>query len=420
MNKRINPWSIIALLFVIAVLNYFDRQSLAVVAPQMQAEIHLSDRGYGHIVSLFLLASAFAYAVSGFICDALGTRRSMTVFVTFWSVAEAATAFASSALLLGITRFCLGLGEPGLWIAAPKAVGEVLDKPRRSLAVGIYTAGATLGAIIAIPVILTITTRLPWRSIFLLDGAIGLLWVPLWLWMYRDEPRDTSAKLVNTSVVRDVIAQPRMWQLLIARGITDPVWYFYLFWFPKYLLSERHLSSAQMAHFGWFVYLAGGLGTIFGGLLSGIFIRQGIDAGLAYRRTMLFSAMAVIISPLAYFSVGIGMTMLVASVVAMAHMSWLTNLTSTLLEVFSPQQLGRAAGLIAAGSAFGGMLSSEIIAYCLTHGGYRPVFLTMSLMHPAAMLLLWNVFRVKPKVERATPVAALTVTDRAHTTISFE
>lgn len=418
MSKRINPWGIIALLFVVAVLNYFDRQSLAVVAPQMQAEIHLSDTGYGHIVSLFLLASAFAYALSGFVCDALGTRRSMALFVTFWSAAEAATAFASSALLLGITRFCLGLGEPGLWVAAPKAVGEVLDKPRRSLAVGIYTAGATLGAIIAIPVILAITTRLPWRSIFLLDGAIGLLWVPLWLWRYQDEPRNASAKSSDTSVIRDVIAQPWMWQLLVARGITDPVWYFYLFWFPKYLLSERHLSSAQLAHFGWLVYLAGGLGTIFGGLLSSIFIRRGLDAGLAYRRTMLFSAMAVIISPLAYFSLGIGMTMLVASIVAMAHMSWLTNLTSTLLEVFSPQQLGRAAGLIAAGSAFGGMLSSEIIAYCLTHGGYRPVFLAMGLMHPVAILLLWNVFRVKPKGDIATSVTTRAVKNPAHTTTS--
>jgi ACS family hexuronate transporter-like MFS transporter len=420
MSKRTNPWSIVALLFIVAVLNYFDRQSLAVVAPQMQAEIHLSDTGYGHIVSLFLLASAFAYALSGFVCDALGTRRSMGIFVAFWSAAEAATAFASSALLLGMTRFCLGLGEPGLWVAAPKAVGEVLDKPRRSLAVGIYTAGATLGAIIAIPVILALTTRLPWRSIFLLDGSVGLLWVPLWLWRYRQEPDNASAKTPDTSVFRDVIAQPWMWQLLMARGITDPVWYFYLFWFPKYLLSERHLSSTQMAHFGWLVYLAGGLGTIFGGLLSGVFIRRGLDAGLAYRRTMLFSAIAVVISPLAYLSPGIGITMLVASVVAMAHMSWLTNLTSTLLEVFSPQQLGRAAGLVAAGSAFGGMLSSEIIAYCLTHGGYRPVFVAMGLMHPAAILLLWNVFRVRPREQGAVPVAALGSTDGTQTSASFE
>lgn len=411
MTKRANPWSIVALLFVVAVLNYFDRQSLSVVAPRMQAELHLTDVGYGHVVSLFLLASAFAYALSGFVCDALGTRRSMALFVAFWSAAEAATAFATSVLLLGIARFCLGLGEPGLWVAAPKAVGEVLDKSRRSLAVGIYTAGATVGAIIAIPVILAITTHLPWRSIFLIDGTMGLLWVPIWLWIYREQPHSKTIAPSATNVFRDVIAQPQMWQLLIARGITDPVWYFYLFWFPKYLLSDRHLTAGQMAHFGWMVYLAGGIGTIIGGSLSGAFIRSGLEPGIAYRRTMLLSAFAVLVSPLAYLSPGIGMTMLFASVVAMAHMSWLTNLTSTLLEVFSPQQLGRAAGLIAAGSAFGGMLSSEIIAYCLTHGGYRPVFIAMGLMHPIAIVLLWTAFRSKPLVEvrgHATPDAITT------------
>lgn len=403
MTKRTNPWMIVALLFLVAVLNYFDRQSLSVVAPRMQAELHLSDTGYGHVVSLFLLASAFAYALSGFVCDALGTRRSMALFVAFWSAAEAATAFASSIVLLGIARFCLGMGEPGLWVAAPKAVGESLDKSRRSLAVGIYTAGATVGAIVAIPAILLITTHLPWRSIFLIDGAVGLLWVPLWLWLYRDVPKTESTQSPASNLFKNVLARPQMWQLLIARGITDPVWYFYLFWFPKYLLSDRHLSSSQMAHYGWVVYLAGGLGTIAGGSLSGVFIRRGIDPGLAFRRTMMISAVAVLVSPLAYLSPGIGMTMLFASVVAMAHMSWLTNLTSTLLEVFSPQQLGRTAGLIAAGSAFGGMLSSELIAYCLTHGGYRPVFFAMGIMHPIAIVLLWTAFRAKPEGDPQAP-----------------
>src|SRR5665213_2229097 len=144
---------IVALLFVVALLNYFDRQSLSVVAPRMQAELHLSDIGYGHIVSLFLLASAFAYALSGFVSDAIGTRKSMALFVAFWSLAEAATAFASSIFLLGLVRFCLGLGEPGLWVAAPKAVGEMLEKKQRSLAIGIYTMGATVGAVGAMPTI---------------------------------------------------------------------------------------------------------------------------------------------------------------------------------------------------------------------------------------------------------------------------
>lgn len=388
----------IALLFVVAVLNYFDRQSLSVVAPRIQAELHLSDTGYAHIISLFLLASAFAYALSGFVCDAIGTRKSMALFVGFWSMAEAATAFASSALILGVTRFCLGLGEPGLWVAAPKAVGEVIKKSHRSLAVGIYTAGATLGAIIAIPVILAITSHLPWKSIFLIDGAAGLLWVPVWLWIYSDSEQKSGSTIPPHPLgMRDVIGRRQTWQFMIARGMTDPVWYFYLFWFPKYLFSERHLSTAQLSHFGWIVYLAAGIGTLGGGMFSGSLIRHGTEPGRAYRTTMLCSAVAVLVSPLAYVMPGIAMVILFASIVAFAHMSWLTNLTAALLEIFPLAQLGKAAGLIAAGSALGGMFSSEIIGYLVTHGGYRPVFLIMGCMHPLAIALLWTAFNSEPE-----------------------
>lgn len=384
---------IVALLFIVGLLNYFDRQSLSVVAPRMQAALHLSDAGYGHIVSLFLLASAFAYALSGFVCDSLGTRRSMALFVAFWSIAEAATAFASSILLLGIARFCLGLGEPGLWVAAPKAVGEVLEPKRRSLAVGIYTAGATVGAIVAIPTIIGITAHLPWRSIFLIDGVAGLLWVPVWLWFYKEKPTSLAEPSALKGVFHTVIARRETWQLLIARGITDPVWYFYLFWFPKFLLSERQLSDVQMSHFGWVVYAAGGIGTIAGGLLSGRFMRGGVDPRIAYRRSMSCSAVIVLVSPMAYFAPTLFMTLLFASLVAMAHMAWLINLTASLLEIFPLEQVGKAAGLIAAGSAFGGMVSSELIAYFVTHGGYKPVFFLMAIMHPIALVILWTALR---------------------------
>ncbi|MDW5266244.1 MULTISPECIES: MFS transporter [Acidobacteriaceae] len=403
---RSNPWMIVALLFVVALLNYFDRQSLSVVAPRMQAQLHLSDTGYGHIVSLFLLASAFAYALSGFVSDAIGTRKSMTLFVAFWSLAEAATAFASSIFLLGLVRFCLGLGEPGLWVAAPKAVGEMFEKKQRSLAIGIYTMGATVGAVVAIPTIVAVTVHLPWRSIFLIDGAVGLLWVPVWWFLYRDTVPDskTVKSARGRGMVRELLARPETWQLLIARGMTDPVWYFYLFWFPKYLLSVRHLTDSQMANYGWVVYLGGGVGTLVGGLLSGTMIRRGMEAGLAYRRAMSCSAVLVLISPFAFFAPSLLTAVLVASVVALAHMAWLINLTSVLLEVFPLAQVGKAAGFVAAGSALGGMVSSEIIAYFVTHGGYRPVFFLMAIMHPLALGLLWTAFRGKPLESELSPL----------------
>ena len=401
--SRSRQRQLVALLFVVSLINYFDRQSLSVVAPRFQAELHLTDQGYGHIVSLFLFASAIAYAIAGFISDAMGTRRSMALFVGWWSLAEAATAFATTALHLGIARFCLGLGEPGLWVAAPKAVGEYFERPRRGLAIGLYTMGATVGAVVAIPAIAAITTHLPWRSIFLIDGAAGLLWLPFWFWCFRkDTPSavDTKSETVelrstaNTGVsgLRAVFSYSSTWKLMLARGMTDPVWYFYLFWFPKYLLNARGLTLAQVAHIGWAVYLAAGIGTLAGGFFSGALIRRGVSVGVAYRYTMLAAACLMPLSPLCALVSSSTLAIGIASIIAFAHMSWLVTLTATVVELYPPSLVGKAAGLIAAGSGFGGMISSEIIAWFVTHGGYRPVFFLMAVLHPIAIVILWRAY----------------------------
>ncbi|SEF60147.1 MFS transporter, ACS family, hexuronate transporter [Bryocella elongata] len=409
MTKRsIRPWIIVVLMFVVALLNYFDRQSLSVVAPRMQAALHLTDRQYGHIISLFLMASAFAYALSGFIVDRLGVRASMTLFVGVWSLAESCTAFVHSMFTLGIARFLLGLGEPGLWVAAPKAVVETIETRRQSLAVGLYTLGATCGAVIAVPTIMLITTHYPWRSIFLVDGIAGLLWLPLWWLIYRPRFPSTTRQQRQPTAGASLLAllsQPALWKFMIARGMTDPVWYFYLFWFPKFLLTARRLDSTGISHYGWIVYLGGGLGTIGGGLLSGYLIRRGLLPGRAYRASMMMSAACVIISPLAYFSPSIGGTVLVGSIIACAHMGWLVNLSAALLRVFPPDTVGKAFGLVAAGSAFGGMLSSELIGYFVTHGGYAPAFWLMSCMHPIALALLWNAYE-QPNTRIDGPLAS--------------
>jgi ACS family hexuronate transporter-like MFS transporter len=392
------------LLFWIALINYFDRQSLTVVAPFFQAQLHLSDRGYSHIVTAFLFASAIAYIFTGLISDRLGTRLSMALFVGWWSVAEALTAFVHSAAMLAATRFMLGLGEPGLWVAAPKAVGEFFEKEKRAAAIGFYTLGATVGAVVALPVIVTVTTHLPWRTIFLLDGVSGLLWLPLWFLCLRGRGQSVSApphpprlvaaddpnKATASSGFTVVLSQHRTWQLLIARGLTDPVWYFYLFWFPKYLGSAQHLALQQIARTGWWVYLAGGVGTILGGALAGVWIKRGNKPAIVYRNVMACSAMLVPLSPIATVHASPYLAIAIGAIVAMAHMCWLINLGALVVELFPPSQIATAFGLIAAGSALGGMVFSEIIGYVVTHFGYFPLFWIMACLHPLALAVMWT------------------------------
>jgi ACS family hexuronate transporter-like MFS transporter len=394
-GRRRTPWVVVALLFFVALINYFDRQSLSVVAPRIQLDLHLTDRGYGHVVSGFLFASAIAYAISGFVSDWLGARRAMALFVGWWSLAEAATAFVSTGLQLGMARFALGLGEPGLWVAAPKAMSEAVPKERRSLAIGIYTSGATVGAVIALPVIVWIITRLPYRSVFLLDGGAGLLWLPVWWFCYRRTSPPPAAPVLephSDSALHDVLTNDATWRLLIARALTDPVWYFYLFWFPKYLLSARHLGLQQMASIGWLVYLGAGIGTIAAGIISAVLISRGVRTLIAYRWTMLGAALLVPLSPFVALAPSNDLAITIAAIVALAHMCWLVTLTSVIVEIYPSILVGRAAGLIAAGSGFGGMISSEIIAWLVTHGGYTQVFWWMILLHPLAFCFLWKTY----------------------------
>jgi len=394
-------WLIVGLISLVALINYFDRQSLSVVATHFQAELHLSDEGYGHIVSLFLLASAFSYLGAGFITDWLGTRLSMALFVGWWSVAEATTALVRTATQLAAARFCLGLGEPGLWVAAPKAVGETIEEKHHSLAIGVYTLGATIGAVIALPAIAAITIHLPWKSVFLIDGCAGILWLPLWFWAFPRKPQSDAAPQPRQSAaeyraaLKDVLTRGKTWKLMIARGLTDPVWFFYLFWYPKYLLGPRGLPLARVAHIGWMVYLFAGVGTIAGGIIAGWLIRRGATPVIAYRSSMVVYAALIPLSPLAGLAPSAFISVAIASVIAFAHMAWLITLSSTVIALFPPLQLGKAFGLIAAGSAFGGLLSTEIIANVVTHHGYLPVFFLMMFMHPIALTLLWTAFREK-------------------------
>lgn len=410
---RFRPLLLVVLLFFVAFINYFDRQSLSVVAPRFQAELHMSDLDYAHVVSLFLLASAIAYALAGFLSDWLGTRRSMALFVSVWSLAEAATAFATSTLSLSAARFCLGLGEPGLWVAAPKAVGEVLTERMRALAIGIYSLGSSLGAVVALPAIVFLTSHLPWRSVFLIDGVAGLLWIPLWLWGFRSREaaggigragRPDDARVAASSIapnLRAVLARATTWKLVAARGLTDPVWYFYLFWFPKYLMTSRSLTIDGVAHFAWFVYLGAGIGAVTGGLFAGLLIRRGMRVCIAYRWTMLVAAVMLPVSPLTAIVSNSTLAILIASIIAFAHMNWLVTLTAIVVELYPAPQVGTAAGLIASGSGLGGMISSEVIGAIVTHHGYTPLFFLMGVLHPCVLAFLWTLFEQKsgPKVD---------------------
>ena len=271
-------WWVAGLLFVSTIINYVDRQAFSLLAHEIQKSLHITDVGYAGVVQLFLVSYTLAYLLTGRVTDRLGSRLSMTVFIVWWSIADVLTAFAGSIYSLGMYRFLLGLGEPGNWTVQTKAISEWFPPHERGLAYGIGTAGATAGATVAVPLIAFLWAELGWRAAFVITGSLGLLWVIPWLWLFRisgnppgvtEQPHTLkngylAGRAANPEGETEgqrwklMLADSNTWRFTLARLLTDPVWYFFLFWFPKYLISEHSMSLVRVGRSAWVVYLAAG------------------------------------------------------------------------------------------------------------------------------------------------------------------
>jgi len=383
-------WWIIALLFLSTVLNYVDRQTLSVLVRTIQTDLHFPDMDYAKVVQGFLLAYTVAYLVVGRVTDRLGTRWSMALFLGWWSVANLFTGFARSLRELGACRFFLGLGEAGNYTAGPKAVGEWFEPKERGLAVGIYTAGAMVGATIAPPMIVWLGTSYGWRAAFFSTGIIGLVWLVPWLLVYRLGPfaeGEHAASVPEMQLWRLVLTNRSAWLLMFARMLSDPVWYFYLFWFPKYLMDGRGRTLAEVGKIAWIVYLAADLGSVIGGWCSGPLIRGGMEPIPARLRVMTVAALIAPVGCLIGFGVSLPIVLALAAVVTFAHLTWQVTMGALIVDIYPKTTMATAFGFIAAGSGFGGMLSTAAIAWLVAHISYRPAFLLMAILHPLALLL---------------------------------
>lgn len=389
MNRR---WWILGLLFLSTVLNYVDRQTLSVLARTIQTDLHLSDLDYSTVVQVFLFAYTLAYLVVGRVTDWMGTRWSMALFIGWWSIANMLTGFVRSLRELAGCRFLLGLGEAGNYTAAPKSVGEWFEPKDRGLAVGIYTAGAMVGATIAPPMIAWFGAAYGWRFAFVGTGVLGLAWIVPWLLVYRTGPLaarqgGTRERIPESEIWRAVLSDPRAWLLMGARMLSDPVWYFYLFWFPKYLMDERGRTLAQMGSIAWVVYLAADLGSVLGGSGSGWLIRRGQSPFAARLNMMRFAAFIAPAGCLIAAGLPVPIVLLLAGIVSFVHLTWQVTMGALIVDVFPENRMATVFGFIAAGSGLGGMLSTAAVGWLVTHYSYRPVFLLMAVMHPLAFLL---------------------------------
>ncbi|WP_448143567.1 MFS transporter [Stenotrophomonas bentonitica] len=424
---RNTKWVLLALLFFSTVINYLDRQALSILATTIQADLGMSDLEYARVVQVFLFAYAAAYVMAGRVTDWLGARVALLLFVGWWSLANIATGFVRSAFELGAARFALGLGEPGNYTVGTKVVSEQFPAPQRGLALGLYTAGAMIGATLAPPLIGGIALTYGWRSAFWITGVAGLLWMIAWYFVYPRPARQAATEVPAAATV-EAVATPALetpaatapaasmkgvwgrlardrtvWALVASRAVADPVWYFYLFWFPKYLGDARGMSLAAIASLAWIVYVAADIGSVGGGLISGRLVKRGMSPVRARLTTMIGAACLAPIGMLVALHPPIPLLLALACVVTFAHLTYQINLTAMTVDLFPSRYIASVAGLVGCGSALGGMVSAQVVGHLVADGNFDRAFVLMAFLHPIAVLLAWTALR-KAKRSRMTLV----------------
>jgi len=396
-------WVIAGLLCAATAINYLDRLTLSVVSVDIRREFSLGEQDYSQVVTLFLLAYAIMYAGSGYIIDRLGTRRGFAVFIFGWSLSQMMLGFVQGKWSLAACRFSLWFFEPGNWPAAAKAVAEWFPADKRAFGVGIFNAGSSIGSAIAPPMVAWITYRYNWRYAFVFTGLLGIVWLCLWLIIYyppRTNPWLRPAEMPDIQEVkpaesarpdwRRVIRMRECYTLIIARFFTDPVIYFIIFWLPEYLRKERHFDLAMVGEYAWVPFVFGDIGYMFGGWLSGHFMRRGWTLPRARKFVMLLGASvmpAAIVAPLVPSA---ALAIAATCFVTFGHALWVANLQTLPSDLFRDSEIGTCMGFSGMGGAVGGMLANLGTGYVVAHYSYSPIFLMAGLMHPLSAFIVYK------------------------------
>ena len=407
-------WTICALLFFATTVNYIDRQILGLLAPLLQKEIGWSELQYGYIVTAFQAAYALGLIAFGRFVDRRGTKLGYSVSVAVWSLAAAAHALARTALGFGAARAALGAAESGNFPAAIKAVAEWFPKKERALATGIFNSGSNFGAVVAPAVVPWLTVTFGWQAAFVATGALGLVWLGFWLALFEIPERKRGLSPAELAWIRSDPTEPetgkvpwrtlfryrQTWAFVVGKFLTDPVWWFYLYWLPKFLNARHGLTITALGPPLIVIYTLTSVGSIGGGWLSSALIGRGLSVNRARKSAMLLCAVCVVPIVTVSRMARLWPAVLLIGLAAAAHQGWSANIFTTASDMFPKRAVGSIVGLGGMAGAAGGLLFSPFIGYVLerTHDNYLVPFLISG----SAYLVAFAIIQVlAPRLEPA-------------------
>ena len=382
-------WVICTLLLFGVTKNYMDRQVLGVLKSTLQHDLGWNEIDYSNLVFAFQAAYAVGMVVVGRLVDRLGTRLGYALSMVFWSLASIAHAACGSFFSFVVARSALGFGESGVFPASIKTVAEWFPQKERALATGIFNAGSNVGAIITPFLVPWIAIHYGWRSAFVATGSLGFLWLAFWLLLYRkpeEHPRLSKAEL--DYIVSDrpesapsikwakLVSYRQTWAFVVAKFITDPIWWFLLFWLPDFLQRNHGLKLMQIGLPMMVIYVLADIGSVAGGWLSSAMIHRGKSVNKSRKVAMLVCALSVIPIVFAYSMQSLWGAVFLIGLAAAAHQGFSANLFSLTSDIFPAQAVGSVVGIGGMAGAIGGMLMAKIVGYVLQWtGSYMVPFL---------------------------------------------
>jgi MFS transporter, ACS family, hexuronate transporter len=405
-------WVICALLLFGVTKNYMDRQVLGILKTTLQHDLGWNEIDYGNLVFAFQAAYAVGMVVVGRLVDRLGTRLGYALAMVFWSLASMAHAFSGSFTSFIVARSALGFGESGVFPASIKTVAEWFPKKERALATGIFNAGTNIGAIITPLVVPWITIQWGWRWAFIITGALGFVWLIFWLLLYRkpdEHPRLSKAELAYIRSDPQVpmakikwarlIPHRQTWAFVVGKFLTDPIWWFYLFWIPDFLERKHGLSLMKIGLPIVVIYVIADVGSVAGGWLSSWLIHRGRTVNFARKTTLLICAVCVVPIVFAYNMQSLWGAVLLIGLAAAAHQGFSANLFTLTSDTFPAQAVGSVVGMGGMAGSLGGMLIATIVGHTLQWtGSYMVPFLMAGC---AYLLALAAIQLLVPRLEPA-------------------
>jgi ACS family hexuronate transporter-like MFS transporter len=401
-------WWIIALVCFGAVVNYLSRNTLAVLASTLMTDMRFSTREYSYVVGAFQLAYTIMQPVCGYVLDFFGTRTGLALFALMWSLASCLHGFATGWLSLAFFRGWLGLTEAAAIPAGVKAISEWFPAKERSVAMGFFNVGTSLGAMLAPPLVVFVQLRYSWRVAFLVTGALGFLFAGAWWLFYRSPLQHSRLSAqervhimsgqgctlpsadggVRKPAVIEILRTRRFWGIAIPRFLAEPAWQTFNFWIPVYLTTERGMNLHDIAMFAWLPFVAADIGSVVGGFLSPFFMKlfkmpvvNSRLAGIVLGATCMIGPGCIGLTASAYGAIGL------LCVGAFAHQMISCMINTLSADLFGSHEVATASGLAGTAGWAGGLSFSLVVGALAHRVGFSALFVCLSVFDIIAAIV---------------------------------